>query len=103
MSDDIKIEFEVRNMTIMRKTLEEMDIHFNSLSDDVVEIPRDYHNIVINGNTGEISFDTMNKNEVDIITQKYQVAWYKDNLIRQGNKVKEEVKQTGEIVLRVTR
>lgn len=103
MSEEIKVLFEVRNTLIMKDTLKEMGIDYNELSEHVVEIPRPYHNMVINGETGVVTLDEENKTEMDTICQKYQVNWYKDRAIREGNHVTEEVKATGEIVLHVTR
>ena len=103
MSDDIHVEFEIRSMFIMKDTLREMGINYSECSENVVEIERPSQNIIINGDTGEISLDSDNKSELDVILQKYQVAWYKDNCIRQGNRVKEEVTASGEVILRVRR
>lgn len=103
MSDEVKVLFEIRSMLIMKDTLKEMGIDFNELSDKAVEIPRQYNNIVINSETGEINFDSENKGEVDKICQQYQSAWYKDQLIREGNRFTEEVSANGEIILHVTR
>ncbi len=103
MSDEIYVGFEIRSMLLMKETLREMGIDFNETSENVVEIKRPYHNIVLNGDTGRVSWDQENEAELDIITQNYKVAWYRDNLIRQGNKVTEEVKASGEIVIHVTR
>jgi len=103
MSDEIKVLFEIRNMLIMKETLKEMGIDYNELSEHSVEIQRPYHNMVINSETGEVTLDEENKQEMDIICQKYQINWYKDRAVREGNHVREEVRSTGEIVLHVTR
>jgi len=101
MSDDIKVGFEIRSMLIMRDTLKEMGIDFTEINDQTVSIERPYHNIVINGETNEVSLDSENKPELDKILQNYQVAWYKDQLIREGNKITEEVSVNGEVIIRV--
>jgi hypothetical protein len=103
MSTEIQILFEIRSMLIMKDTLTEMGINYNEVSDNKLEIERPYHNIVIDSETGQVSLDEENKNEVDLITQQYQVNWYKDRAIREGNHIREEVTTTGEIILHVTR
>ena len=103
MSAEIQILFEIRSMLIMKDTLAEMGIDYNEIRDDVLEIGRPYHNIVIDGKTGQVSLDEENSHEVDLITQGYQVNWYKDRAIREGNHIHEEVTTTGEVILHVTR
>lgn len=103
MSAEIVILCEIRSMLIMKDTLTDMGIDYNEIRGDVLEIQRPYHNIVIDGKTGQVSLDEENSHEVDLITQRYQVNWYKDRAIREGNHIREEVKATGEVVLHVTR
>jgi len=91
MSEEIQVKFEVRSMPIMKATLEQMGVAFEEIKADILSIKRPYHNIVINGVTGEVSFDQENKRELDIITQNYQTAWYKDKFIREGIQFTEEV------------
>ncbi len=103
MSDEMTVKCEIRSMLIMKETLTEMGIDFKEIKGDILEIDRPYHNMVINGETGEVTLDQENKGEMDNICQKYQVNWYKDRAIREGNKVREEVLTSGEIILHVTR
>lgn len=91
MSEEIHVEFEVRSVPIMRETLNEMGYVFTETQKEILVVNRKYHNIVINGKTGEVSLDIENKKEVDLITQNYQTAWFKDNLIREGHQYTEEV------------
>ena len=90
MSAEISVQFEVRDIEIMKNTLKEMSIDFNEVNKGILSIDRSYHNIVINGNTGDISFDEENQKEIDLITQNYQTAWYKQQLIREGVAFTEE-------------
>ena len=101
MSREIETLFEIRSMLILKDTLREMGIDYQELKGDILRIDRDYHDIVINGETGEISYDEENQQEINKIKQTYQTNWYKDNLIRQGNKITEEVTATGEVIIHV--
>lgn len=103
MSQDVIVQFEVRSMLIMKDTLAEMGFNYKELNNGSLRIDRQYHNIIINGKTGNISYDEEDKSIVDDFTQKYMVSWYKDKAIREGNTVREEVKANGEIHLHVTR
>ncbi len=103
MSDEMKIQFEVRSALIMKDTLTEMGIDFVENHENILDVKRPYHHMIINCDTGEVSLDQENKSEMDNICQRYQVNWYKDRAIREGNHVREEVTASGEIVLHVTR
>jgi len=103
MSDEIHTEFEIKSSLILRETLQEMGKNFTETKPDVFVLNRPYHNMVFNANTGKISLDQENKNEMDLITQNYQTNWYQDCAIREGNKVTREVLVSGEIVLHVSR
>jgi len=101
MSRDVSVEFEVRSLCIMEDTLKEMEIPYSKSQKNILTIKKPYHNIVINSESGKISYDEENKNEVDILTRNYMVNWYKDQAIREGNEIREEVMANGEIHLHV--
>lgn len=103
MSREVKVEFELRSMLIMKDTLEQMGINYKELNDHTLQLKRSYHNIEINSETGMISYDEMNKTEIDDITQEYMVNFYKDKAIREGNKFKEVRKTNGEVELHIIR
>ena len=103
MSCEICIQFEVRSMLIMKDTLTEMGINYEEVGTDIVEIERPYHNIRIYGETGQVSFDEIHQEDVHKICQTYQVNWYKDKAIKEGNKVREEVNTEGVVTLHVLR
>jgi len=102
MSRKVCVNFEVRDMLIMKDTLKKMNINFNEMSEERIEIHRSYHPIAINSKTGEISYDEMNESDVNLIKQEYTVNFYKDKCIREGMQLKEERKTNGEIVLNIT-
>jgi hypothetical protein len=103
MSRKVEVNFEVRDMLIIKDTLKQMGINFDEISQDQVSIGRSYHNITIDAKTGNISYDEANTGEVNKIKQTYMVNFYKDRAIREGMQIKEEVQTNGEIVLNIIR
>jgi uncharacterized protein YpuA (DUF1002 family) len=104
MSRKIEVNFEVRNMLIMKETLKQMNIDFNQINDHLVDVSRRYNNISINSSNGQISFNSDDRSTVNSIKQTYMVNFYKDEAIREGmNLVEECDAKTGEIVLVMTR
>lgn len=102
MSKEVQVQFEVREMFIMKETLEQMGINYQELNEHQLEIKKSYHNIVIDAQSGIIRYDDMDKKQIDKIKQGYMVNFYKDKAIREGNKVTEEVQANGEIILHIT-
>jgi len=103
MSGEVCVRFEIRSMAIMKDTLKQMGIEYNDLSQDEISIRRNYHNIIINSHTGNITYDEVDNKKVDNIKQNYMVSFYKDKAIREGMQLKEEVNAKGEVVLTLTR
>ncbi len=103
MSKEVHVDCEIRSMTIMENTLNQMRISYNVKNADTFTITRPYHNIVINGKKGKVSYDDMDKKYVEKILQNYTVNWYKDRAIREGNEIREEVQANGEIHIHVIR
>lgn len=103
MSEKIVIQCEIRSMLIMKDTLKEKGFDYQELSQDRLRIKRPYYNIEINGKTGEISCDSMNKSEVDTIKKEYMVSFFKDKAIKEGNKFKETRKANGEVEIHILR
>jgi hypothetical protein len=69
MSSKIVICFEVTNMLIMKETLKRLNHDFTETG-DTLSIHRAYNPIKISQK--EISFDSVNRNEVDKIKSEYQ-------------------------------
>jgi hypothetical protein len=99
MSRKICIQFEVRNLLIMKDTLKQMGYDFIEKGQDIVQIQRAYHPIEINGKTGEFSYDEMHVSEVNKIKQEYMVNFYKDQAIKEGMNLRETRLSNGEIEL----
>lgn len=103
MSREVNVQFEVRNMLIMKDTLNQLGYDFNESKNNILEISRPWHPIRINGNTGSISYDEYHVSEVNKIKQTYMVNFYKDQAIREGNQVEEKVEANGEIIINIIR
>jgi len=101
MSREVEVLFEIRSMPIMRDTLARMNLNYSESKEEILTIQRPYHNIVINGKTGQISYDESYEWDIDNIRRNYSVNWYKDELIREGNEIREEVLPNGEIHIHV--
>ena len=99
MSRKVCVQFAVRNMMIMKNTLNQLGFGFDEVSEDQLEIRRSYNNIIINGEG--ISYDSANENEINGIKQAYTVNFYKDQAVREGMSLVEEKASNGEIVLRL--
>lgn len=99
MSRKICVQFEVRDMLIMKDTLKQMGHDFIEKGQDIVQIQRSYHPIEINGKTGDISYDEMNVSEVNKIKQEYMLAFYKDQGIKEGMSLRETRLNNGDIEL----
>lgn len=99
MSREVKTQFEVRDMRIMKDVLASMGIDYNEINSDQLSISRNYRNIVIDANEGTISCDSVAENEVNQIKQNYTVAFVKDRAIKEGMHLQEVMNEYGEVVL----
>ena len=86
-------------MLIMRDTLKQMGMNYDEINEDQIEIRRNWNNIIMNSQTGQISYDEVNVNEVNSIKQNYMTNWYKDQAIREGMNLQEERNNLGQVVL----
>ena len=73
MSRKVCVQFEVRDMLILKNTLKQMGHDFVEKGQDIVEIQRNYHNISFNAKSGQVSYDDMNGSEVNKIKQQYML------------------------------
>jgi hypothetical protein len=100
MSRKIVVQFEIRDLLILKDSLKELGFtNFIEKGQDVVELQRAYHNIVFNAKTGNVSYDEVNIGEVNSIKQKYMVNFYKDQAIKEGMNLSENKLQNGDIEL----
>jgi hypothetical protein len=98
MSKEVHVNFEVKSAAIMKKTLTELGHDFSE-NDETLSVGRSYHNIRINMKSSRISYDDMNKSEVDAIKQAYTVNVYKNEAIREGSSLREERMADGTVRL----
>ena len=97
MSTEIHVQCEIRDMLIMKDVLKNLGYTFTEPKTDYLVISKRWHNLVIDGNTGQISADSVNSSEVDSIKQAYTVEWYKDRAIKEGMQFKQKTLTNGEI------
>lgn len=100
MSREVIVQFEVRDMLIMKDTLNQMGYDFTEVSPDFLEMQLKYK-MTINAAQGVINFDSDDTRTVNKIRQNYMTNFYRDQAIREGNDVETEVQENGEIILRI--
>lgn len=103
MSAEIKVQFEVRDMLIMKDTLKRLGYDYKEMGEHRVEIASHYRPIAIDSNSGEISFDNVDQKKVDKIRQEYMVDFYRDKALREGCQFKQEVNAQGEVIINIIR
>ena len=99
MSRKITVQFEVREMLIMKDTLEQMGISFTE-SAGQLRIEGSYGGISITDSN--ISFDSVDQKRVNKIKQQYMTNFYRDKAIKEGMQIHEEVNAKGEVILTLT-
>ena len=99
MSRKVCVQFEVRDMLIMKDTLNQLGFDFTEPSENLLDIDRSYNHIRIQD--GSISYDSDDQTDVNKIKQTYMVNYYRDQAIREGMQVQEETNENGEIVLNI--
>jgi len=85
----------------MKKTLEQLGLQYQEQGDRL-SISRNYHNIDIDTNSGNISYDDMDKRQVDTIKQEYQFNFWKNEAIKEGMNLQVEKKANGTVLLHLT-
>jgi len=103
MSRGIKVQFEVRDMLIMKDALKELGYDFIEQNPELLIIKKGYQDIQIDAKQSSITYDNSDTKTVNKIKQTYTLNFYKDRAIKEGNQLREEVRENGEIVLRILR
>ena len=101
MSTKINVQCELRDNAILKDTLKQMGIDFSAKSQDVITIQRAYAPIMINTSTGELSYDSAATREIESITKRYAANFLKDQCLREGNHVEEEIDSNGDIRIHI--
>jgi hypothetical protein len=102
MSRKIQVQFEVRESLIMKNTLEQMGVKFTE-SGDTLNFQFGHYPVSVNCETGMIEFDEVDQGKVDKLKQNYMVEFYRQQAIREGMQLKQEVNAKGEVVLHLSR
>jgi hypothetical protein len=101
MSTKINVQCEIRDMRILKDTLNQMGINFTEQNQDVLAIQRAYMPITINTRTGDLSHDSAHTGEVKNIRIQYAANFCREQCIREGNQIKEEVDANGHITIQI--
>lgn len=94
MSRKIEVQFEIREMLIMKDTLNQMGIRFSDQGNSL-HIEGSYGGINITASS--IKYDSVSGSQVNKIKQQYMVNFYRDKAIKEGMQIHEEVQANGEI------
>lgn len=84
-------------MLIMKNTLEQMGYNYQELGDEKISVSMGYHQMVIDGNAGMITYDSDDVAGLNKIKQAYMVEFYREQAIQEGNQVQTEVQDDGSI------
>ena len=103
MSQNICVQFEVREALIMKDTLKELGYDFTEQNQDVLQIKASYMPITINCVAGKISHDSASQSVVNKIKQQYMVNFYRDKAIKEGMQIQQETKANGEVIINFIR
>ena len=102
MSREVHVNFAVKSLNIMKRTLNEMGIAYSELG-EILRITRNYHDIAIDAGRGSIGYDHVNEQEVNQIKQNYMINWYKNEAIKEGMQLRQERQANGAVVLTLLR
>lgn len=101
MSKEIHVSFEIHSMSILKKTLADLNINYDEESEKRIFIARQYHPIVFDQDTNEILCDDMDQIYVNEIKRIYTANAYKDKIIREGSRFQERVMTDGSIYINI--
>jgi hypothetical protein len=99
MSTKINVQCEIRDSRILKDTLSRMNISYTEKNQDVLAIQRAYMPITFNTKTGDASYDSASTREVESIMKQYAASFCRDQAIREGNQIQEEVDANGDIII----
>jgi len=101
MSKEIKVSFEIHNRAILKKALSQLGYVFTETGDEIAVSGDFYMPVRFNIAHKDVSFDNMDTKKVNAIKQAYSVGYYRDQAIREGSQVAQEVMSDGSIRLRI--
>jgi intein-encoded DNA endonuclease-like protein len=97
MSTKIIVQTEIREMAILRDTLEEMGLSFTAENENIIRIQNMSYPVSINLQNGSIDYDSDQRSIVDDMIQKYAVNYVRDEYLKRGLSIQQEVDQQGRI------
>jgi len=95
MSTEVIGTTQIRDMLILKKTLEEMGISFQELSEETLAWGTRYNRMQVNVATGQIKYDSMNKSQVQELQQQYGKQFIMYEIAKKGHCV-ESVQTVGD-------
>ena len=96
MSMKTVVRCEIRDLAIMKETVEEMGYGFTAVGEDALQIKASYP-ITVNATDGTITCDSYDKSTVEKIMVNYQVNLVKEEALREGAHFEQEVLENGDI------
>jgi hypothetical protein len=95
MSKTVKGITHIREMAILKKTLEEMNISFKDLSAEKIAFGQGYDRVTIDVTNGDVHYDEMRKQFIDTLQQNYSKNFILAEILKKGHKV-DSVKVVGQ-------
>ena len=99
MSTKIVVQTEIRETAILRDTLTDMGINYKELNNEV-QLSQFSVPVIFNTETGQVNYDSDQRGLVDEISQKYAANFIRDQYLKEGTKVTQEVDSIGQIHIR---
>lgn len=87
MSKSIIGTTQIRDMLILKKTLEEMGIAFNEINNETLAWGSGYNKFRINVASGEVKYDSMRKTEFEALQKQYSKNFILQEIAKKGHRV----------------
>ena len=85
----------IRNITILKQTLEELGISFKELSDEKITFGEGYDRCEVDLAEGQIHYDDMKRNFIDKLEQTYGKHFIISEIKKKGHKI-DSINKVGE-------
>ena len=96
MSEFVTVQFEIKDMAIMKETLKELSHNFTELGEQHLQINLKYN---VDIHSGTIKYDSDDIKEVNKLKKTYMVNFYRIQAIKEGMEVNVEEQANGEIFI----
>ena len=94
MSKRVQGITQIRDLLILKKTLEEMGISYKELSAERIAWGAGYDHVEVNLESGKVSYDEMRKQYIDNVQQNYSKNFILQQIAIKGHRI-ESVKTVG--------